>query len=670
MSSANDYSAAAIGVKRGLAAVRHRPAMYIDSTDTKGIFHLAKEIVDNSIDEAMIGFCSEITMTIEEDGVVSVQDNGRGVPVDMHPVEQVCGAVLIFTELHAGGKFDTNNYKFAGGLHGVGSSVVNALSDYLELTVRRDGKIHFLRFNEGEPESPMPEILGECDEDDTGTTVRYKPTREIFDDAVREGGYELDEEALKKYLFVKACLNPNLKITLDYKGNKSVFVTDKGSVDLMNLPKLSENTAHLHGEPLLFKEDYTHKGKKLKVAAKDSETGKAQFETIEEEINTEVGMFFFNKYGTPHIRTFVNNIETEKHGKHLSGVRSALFNVVNTYAKTKLKEKKTFGAEDVLAGGHFVIMQKIQNAQFGGQTKSSLTSGKGETAAYDCVHEALSRYLDANPEFAAALVKKSVNAAISRERQEMARVEAEKDAISISTKLSGKLVGCRSTNLEDNELILVEGDSAGGSAKDGRCKLTQAILPLRGKILNTEKQTDIQKIIESDQIQMLYSAIGTSISHDYDYSKLRYGKVIIMTDADVDGSHIRTLLLTMFYRYMPDLIIKGHVYVAVPPLYKLEPKTGRGKSLYFKGDEDLKEAFPEGIPTTKYTLGRFKGLGEMNPDQLKETTLEKENRTLIKVQFDPEQKAAVDRTFDILMGKDIVARREFIEKNVDFSEAE
>lgn len=671
--STHNYSAASIDVKRGLEAVRHRPAMYIDSTDTKGVFHLYKEIVDNSIDEAMIGVCNDITVKIENDGIVSVTDNGRGIPVDMHPELGICAAVLIFTELHAGGKFDNNSYKFAGGLHGVGSSVVNALCDFLELTVKRDGKIHFLRFVEGVPETDMPTIIGECDPSETGTTVRYKPTAEIFEDAVREGGYELNEEALKKHLFDKACLNSNLKITLDYKGKQSVFLTENGTVSLLNLPELNETTAHLLEEPILIVDTHIHKGKRKKALAhgeKPKAGEKAEYETVDEEISTEISMFFFNKYGQPYMRSFVNNIETEKHGKHVNGMRIALFDAVNNYAKNKLKEKKPFTPEDVLAGGHFVVLQKVQNAQFGGQTKSSLTSGKGETASRNAVHEFMTRYLDANPEFAAALVKKTVNAAISRERQEMARVEAEKDAISINNQLSGKLTDCRSRNLEDNELILVEGDSAGGSAKDGRCKLTQAILPLRGKILNTEKQTDLKKIINSEQIQMLYSAIGTSISHEYNYEKLRYGKVIILTDADVDGAHIRTLLLTLFYRYMPDLIEKGHIYVAEPPLYKLEPKTGRGKTLYFKDERELNAAHPDGLPLNKYNLGRFKGLGEMNPDQLKDTTLNKQNRTLLQVGFDKEHKAAVDRTFDILMGKDIPARREFIEKNVDFTVTE
>lgn len=667
----SSYNGSSIKVLKELEAVRQRPGMYIGSTGPDGVRHLLFEVADNANDEAMIGEADNVEVYAFEDGTVKVVDNGRGIPVDIHPEEGVSAAILIFTILHAGGKFDNNSYQFAGGLHGVGASVVNALSDFLTLEVKRDGKIYKLEFETGEPKSCEPEVIGECDPNDTGTTVTYRPTPEIFQSAVDEGGFVIPESDILEYLFNKSCLAENVKFTLDYMGKKTTYVTSDGLGTLLNIPKdkTLEEQGALHDVRFSMRGEHLHKGKKLVKTAKKSPTGKSQYESVEEEIQTEIGLMFFNRYNQPYVKSFVNNIETKTHGKHVAGVKDGLFELVKAHALRR-KEKIKFTAEDVVAGAHIVVLQKMQNAEFGGQTKSSLTANKGLVASKKEVVQFMSVYMDQNPDFADALLKKTIGAAAARERQEQVRIEAEKDSISVNNQLSGKLTDCESRDLLENELIMVEGDSAGGSAKEGRCRVSQAILPLRGKILNTDKEGALERVINSDQIQMIYSAAGTSIAHDFDYSKLRYGKIIIMTDADVDGLHIRTLLLTFFFGFMRELVEKGHIYIAVPPLFKLEPKSGKGKTRYFINEEELEAAYPEGIPS-RYHLGRFKGLGEMNPEQLRVTTLDKDNRILYQVAYNPETDVdEATEMFKTLMGKDVSVRRKFIEENVSFEEVE
>ncbi len=664
----SNYGASSIKVLKELDAVRQRPGMYIGATDSNGVRHLFIEIADNSNDEAMGGHADEVYVEALEDGTVKVRDNGRGIPTDIHPEEGVSAAILIFTILHAGGKFDNNSYQFAGGLHGVGASVVNALSDFLTLEVRRDGKIQQIEFITGEPQTTEPVIIGECSPEDTGTTVTYRPTPELFEDAINEGGYVIPEKEYHEYLFNKSCLAPNVKFTLNYLGKETVFLTTDGLQTLLELPEgAPDETGALQEKHFVMSGTHIHKGRKLIKTAKQSKTGKAEFESREELVETEIGLMFYNRYNAPHIKSFVNNIETKTHGKHVVGVKDGLFELVKKHALRR-KEKAKFTAEDVVAGAHIVVLQKMQQAEFGGQTKSSLTANKGAVASKKEILEFMSVYFDQNPDFADALLKKTIGAASARERQEQVRLEAEKDSISINTQLSGKLTDCESRDLSENELIMVEGDSAGGSAKEGRFREFQAILPLRGKILNTNKESSLERIVNSDQIQMIYSAMGTSIAHDFNYDKLRYGKIIIMTDADIDGLHIRTLLLGLFFGYTRELIEKGHIYIAVPPLYKLEPKSGKGKTLYFIDDDDLNRAFPDGVPS-KYDKGRFKGLGEMNPDQLRQTTLDPENRILYQVSYNKEtDELESKRMFNTLMGTDVAIRREYIEQNVSFEE--
>ncbi|MDK9793875.1 type IIA DNA topoisomerase subunit B [Vibrio sp. D431a] len=662
--SAN-YNSENVKVLKGLDGIRKRPTMYVGDTDSKGIFHLFKEIADNSIDEAMEGHCDEIFIIIKEDGEVTVTDNGRGMPIDMHEGEGKCAAIVLLTNIHAGGKFDEDSYQYSGGMHGVGAKAVNALSDFMELVVKKGGKVNKLFFDYGTETTEMPEILGDCDMNDTGTSVRYRPIESIFSDAMREGGLVPNLELLTKFCKDKASLTSGLRINLDFKGEfKETYFSENGIADLLDLPPLDEKSGHLQEQPIFFKDLYVHKDKRPDPDFKN----KGSFITVDEKIETEIVLFFFNKFSNPEVRSFVNNLETTSHGKHFDGMRTTLFEVVSNYSKKKLKNKANFTSEDVMVGGHFIVSQKMEEPQFTSQTKEKLSSHKGATASKHALKEALERHLDTNPAFAEKLVQKCIDAAISREKAEQARHNAEKEAIKLTGNLSGKLAACESTDLRVNELILVEGDSAGGSAKQGRCRKTQAVLPLRGKVLNTQK-ADIADIVVSEQIQNLYTAVGTSIDHEYDYNKLRYGKIIIMCDADVDGGHIEVLLLTLFYKYMPDLIRRGHIYIAVPPLYKVDSKGGSGKTMYFKNDEELEERFPNGVPA-RYTKSRFKGLGEMTPAQLQETTMSKENRKLMRVQYDESMKQEADELFDVLMGNDVPPRREFIEINANFSEAD
>ncbi|NNV07328.1 MULTISPECIES: DNA topoisomerase (ATP-hydrolyzing) subunit B [unclassified Geobacillus] len=624
------YDASQIQVLEGLEAVRKRPGMYIGSTGSKGLHHLVWEIVDNSIDEALAGYCTTIDVTIGKDNSITVADNGRGIPVDIHEATGRPAVEVIMTVLHAGGKFGGGGYKVSGGLHGVGASVVNALSEWLEVYVYRDGNIHYQRYERGEPCTDL-QIIGETDR--TGTTTRFKPDPEIFTETI-----EFDYETLAARLRELAFLNRGLKITLTDErvdNRKNEYVYEGGIRSYVQ--HLNRTREVLHEEPIYI------------AGERDG-------------IAVEIALQYNDGY-TSNIYSFVNNIHTHEGGTHESGFKMALTRIINDYARKQQLVKDNdanLTGEDVREGLTAIVSIKHPSPQFEGQTKTKLGNSDARTVTDAIFSEQFETFLLENPTIARKIVEKGMMAARARLAAKKAReLTRRKSALEISN-LPGKLADCSSRDPAISELYVVEGDSAGGSAKQGRDRHFQAILPLRGKILNVEKAR-LDKILSNNEVRAIITALGTGIGEDFDISKARYHKVIIMTDADVDGAHIRTLLLTFFYRYMRQLIEQGYIYIAQPPLYKIE----QGKQVrYAYNDRQLEQILAALPDQPKPTIQRYKGLGEMNPEQLWETTMNPETRTLLQVSL--QDAIDADETFEILMGDKVEPRRQFIEENARY----
>jgi DNA gyrase subunit B len=629
--SEKDYTARNIQVLKGLEAVRKRPAMYVGDISIKGLHHLVYEIVDNSIDEAMAGYADEIKVIIEKDESITVSDNGRGIPVDIHKEENRPAVEVIMTVLHAGGKFDKNSYKVSGGLHGVGASVVNALSKWCAIEIYRDGKIYKQTYERGVVTSNL-EVIGETKS--TGTKIQFYADDEIF----KTVHYKFD--ILANRLRELAFLNKNLKITLeDKRSNKSEIYQYEGGLSAF-VKFLDETRISLHKSPIYF-------------------------EGEREEIPIQIALNYNNAY-TETILTYCNNVNTIEGGSHLSGFKSALTRSLNYYAQQynliKNNDKFSLSGEDVREGLTAVVSVKVSEPQFEGQTKTKLGNSEVRGAVESLVNEKLFTFLEENPSVAKAIIEKCMNAARAREAARHARELTRRKTALESNSLPGKLADCSSNDPEICEIYLVEGDSAGGSAKQGRDRQFQAILPLKGKILNVEKSR-LDKILSNDEIKTIVTALGTGIgSDDFNIEKLRYGKIIIMTDADVDGSHIRTLLLTFFYRYMNELVQQGKIYIAQPPLYKIKT----GKNEYYAFDESEKNEIIKSMELDENKIGlqRYKGLGEMNPEQLWETTMNPESRTILQVSIENAMEA--DHIFTILMGDDVPPRKKFIEENARY----
>ena len=607
--------------------------MYIGSTSSRGLHHLVYEIVDNSVDEALAGFCTEIFVQINEDNSITVIDNGRGIPVGINAKSGLPGVEVVFTILHAGGKFGGGGYKVSGGLHGVGASVVNALSEWLEVKVFQNGNIYEQRYERGKVMYPL-KIVGSCDMEKTGTEVHFLPDKEIFEDTV------YDYNVLKQRLREMAFLTKNLRITLkdDREDKKEKVFHYEGGI--------KEYVEYLNkGNQALYDEIIYCEGNKNGV-------------------NVEVA-FQHNDGYSDNVYGFVNNITTPEGGTHVTGFRNAVTKTFNDYARSNkiLKEKDpSLSGEDIREGLTAIISIKIADPQFEGQTKQKLGNSEARGAVESVVTEQLTYFLEQNPSVAKTICEKSVLAQRAREAARKARDLTRRKTALDGFNLPGKLADCSDKNSENCEIFIVEGDSAGGSAKSARKRETQAILPLRGKILNVEKAR-LDRILGNAEIRTMITAFGTGIHEDFDISKLRYNKIIIMTDADVDGAHISTLLLTFFYRFMPDLIKKGHVYLAQPPLYKLEKNK---KVWYAYSDEELSAILAEVGRDQNNKIQRYKGLGEMDASQLWETTMDPEHRILKKVYFDEEISSEIDLTFSTLMGDKVEPRREFIETNAKY----
>lgn len=631
----NDYNENQIQVLEGLEAVRKRPGMYIGSTGPKGLHHLVYEIVDNAIDEALAGYCTEIEVEILSGDIIRVTDNGRGIPTGIHPKEKISAATVVYTILHAGGKFGGGGYKVAGGLHGVGASVVNALSEYLELTVYDGKHIHFQRFDRGNYSEPL-KIIGDTDK--TGTSVLFKPDPEIFQETT-----VFDYETLLKRLREQAFLNAGIKIIFTDKRNESEPVGE---------------TLHYEGGIRQFVE-HIHKTRGVTPLSEEV----IYVNGMEGDTFAEIALQYNDTYNDL-ILSFANNIHTPDGGTHETGFKNALTKVINNYGKKfgYLKDDDKLLGDDVREGLTAIVSVKLTNCEFEGQTKGRLGNPEVRPFVDKIVTEKLMNYFEENPTVAKAIFDKSVQAQKAREAAKKARELTRRKSALESSSLPGKLADCSERDASLTEIYIVEGDSAGGSAKEGRDRKYQAILPLWGKMLNVEKAR-IDKVYGNEKLMPVVTALGTSIGEDFDLSKLRYGKVIIMADADVDGSHIRTLLLTFFFRFMRPLIEDGHIYLAQPPLFKV----ARGKQVRYafsdaERDQYISELSEEN--NLKVNVQRYKGLGEMDPEQLWETTMDPERRTMIKVTMEDAVKA--DEIFTILMGDKVAPRKEFIEKNAEY----
>ena len=624
----HEYNAEQIQVLEGLEAVRKRPGMYIGSVSIRGLHHLVYEIVDNCVDEALAGYCTHIHIIIEKGNIISVEDNGRGIPVDIHPKTNISAAETVYTVLHAGGKFGGDSgYKVSGGLHGVGASVVNALSEWTEVTIQRDGGIHFMKFHKGKTVEKLTKI-GESKR--TGTKVRFLADGTIFE--TLQYDFETLEERFREIAF----LNKGLHITIedqrdDENLKKSEFCFEGGLISFVEY--LNQNKEKIHPTPIYIEKDG--------------------------EVPVEISLQYTTAY-SENIYTFVNNINTIEGGTHLEGFKRGLTKVFNDYARSHniLKEKDSnLLGEDIREGMTAVISVKVKEPQFEGQTKTKLGNSNVTGIVQSMVVDVLAPFLEENPSIAKSILEKCISASRAREAARKARELVRRKNSLESTTLPGKLADCSEKDASQCEVYIVEGDSAGGSAKQGRDRRFQAILPLWGKMLNVEKAR-ADKIYNNEKLQPVILAVGAGIGADFDINKIRYGKVIIMADADVDGAHIRTLLLTFFFRYMRPLIENGNVYLAQPPLYKLSKKGF--KDAYCYTDEEMAEQLQE-MGRDNVNIQRYKGLGEMNPEQLWETTMNPQTRTMIKVTMEDAMKA--DAIFNVLMGEEIGPRKEFIEKN-------
>ncbi len=634
----NEYNESDIQVLEGLEAVRKRPGMYIGTTDVKGLHHLVWEIVDNSIDEALAGFCKNIEIIINKDNSITVRDDGRGIPVGIHPKTGISTVETVYTVLHAGGKFGGGGYKVSGGLHGVGASVVNALSKWVIVRVYKDGKIYEAKFENGGKTTQKLTVIGECDINRTGTSVKFKPDPEIFDTEI------YDYETLKVRVRELAFLNRGLQLTLrddrdeeDTQGDK--FLYEGGISEYVkflnkNKTPIHEQVIHLEGE--------------------------------------EAGIFFevamqYNTGYSDNIYSFVNNINTHDGGTHEEGVRRALTRIINNYARKNniLKEKdESLTGDDVKEGLTMIVSCKHPNPQFEGQTKGRLGNSEVRKIADSVFSKGFERFLMENPNEAKIIIEKAIIACRGRLAAKRAREVTRKSDISVTSNFFGKLSDCKSKDPKVSEIFIVEGDSAGGSAKKGRDSMTQAILPLRGKILNVEKAR-LDKALGNEEIRTIITAFGTGIGQEFDLSKLRYDKIIIMTDADVDGAHIRVLLLTLFYRFFRPIVEAGHVYAAQPPLFRIM----HGKTRKYVLDEDEKEAYLRSLPEnvrSRAEIARMKGLGEMDAAELNETTMDINQRILRKITVD--DCVSADQIFSSLMGEDVEPRKEFIEANANYAE--
>ena len=628
----HEYNAEQIQVLEGLEAVRKRPGMYIGSVSIRGLHHLVYEIVDNCVDEALAGYCTQINIKIEPGNIISVEDNGRGIPVDIHPKTKISAAETVYTKLHAGGKFGGDSgYKVSGGLHGVGASVVNALSEWTEVTIQRDGGIYQMKFNRGKTVESLTRI---GDSNKTGTKVRFLADGTIFETL----NYDFNtlEERFREISFLTKGLKIIIEDLREEPNKKSEFLFEGGVNSFVEY--LNKSKEKINAKPIYIEKDG--------------------------EVPTEIAIQYTTSY-SENILTFVNNINTIEGGTHLEGFKRGLTKAFNDYARSHniLKEKDSnLQGEDIREGITAVVSVKVKEPQFEGQTKTKLGNSNVSGIVANLVNDALSTFLEENPPVAKAILEKCISASRAREAARKARELVRRKSALESTTLPGKLADCSSKNAQECEIYIVEGDSAGGSAKQGRDRKFQAILPLWGKMLNVEKSR-ADKIYNNEKLQPVILAVGAGIGNDFDITKIRYGKVIIMADADVDGAHIRTLLLTFFFRYMRPLIDNGNVFLAQPPLYKLSKKGM--DDVYCYTDEDLEKAYKDleqkGIQRDQLGLQRYKGLGEMNPEQLWETTMDPERRTLIKVTMEDAIKA--DETFSILMGDEVGPRKEFIEKN-------
>ena len=629
-----EYKASNIQVLEGLEAVRKRPSMYIGDTAQRGLHHLINEVVDNSIDEALGGYCDYISLTVNTDGSITILDNGRGIPVDMHEKFGMSAAELVLTKLHAGGKFDKDSYKVSGGLHGVGVSCVNALSSYFDVEIHRDNEIHKMSFAYGKTTTPLKKV-GETDKN--GTSITFKPDDQIFSQ-----GYEFRFDIIAERMRELAFLNPDVTIELEdlreEEPLKETFHFEGGIKDFVKY--LDEGRESIIPEPLYYAGEI-------------------------EDVPVEVAMQYNNSY-SENVHSYVNNINTHEGGTHISGFRRALTRALKSYGEKNrlIRGKVSISGEDFREGLTTVISIKVAEPQFEGQTKTKLGNSEVQSAVEVVVYEKLNEYLEQNPKIAKMIIDKVMKAAEAREAARKARQLVQRKSAMAGMGLPGKLADCSINDPAHCEIYLVEGDSAGGSAKTGRNRSFQAILPLRGKILNVEKAR-IGKILENNEIRTIITALGVGVGfiEDFDISQLRYHKLIIMTDADVDGSHIRTLLLTFFYRYMQPLIEGGHVYIATPPLYKVT----QGSKIEYAWDDEARDNILRSMKksTRKIDVSRYKGLGEMNPEQLWETTMNPETRTLQQVTI--ESAASADKLFTVLMGDLVEPRRNFIERNSKYA---